>query len=108
MILVRRFRQGQRVYDEIPHKIAESDKNPNCDVIGKHINKIINSERILIIKYINEKGYTLRESDIEQGISNNDCLRNELNLIYFADLKKHLPNWPWAFKRKYYMTRVFC
>ena len=37
---------------------------------------------------------------IEEGISNDYKLRDEMNIIYFLDLEKFLPEWPWAFKRK--------
>ncbi len=36
----------------------------------------------------------------EIGISNQYQLRDELNIIYFLDLEKSLPAWPWAFKIK--------
>ena len=34
---------------------------------------------------------------IEPGISNKYQLRDEMNIIYFLDLEKSLPKWPWAF-----------
>ena len=36
----------------------------------------------------------------EPGISNRYQLRDELNIIYFLDLEKTMPKWPWAFKKK--------
>lgn len=36
----------------------------------------------------------------EPGISNQYQLRDELNVIYFLDLEKSMPKWPWAFKNK--------
>jgi len=43
-----------------------------------------------------------RELEIikEPGISNKYQLRDEMNIIYFLDLEKSMPEWPWAFKRK--------
>lgn len=35
---------------------------------------------------------------IEPGLSNDYMQRDELNIIYFLDLEKALPKWPWAFK----------
>lgn len=37
---------------------------------------------------------------IEPGVSNMYQLRDEMNIIYFQDLEKHLPEWPWSFKTK--------
>lgn len=34
----------------------------------------------------------------ESGISNRYQLRDEMNIIYFLDLEKSMPEWPWPFK----------
>jgi len=36
----------------------------------------------------------------EPGLSNKYQLRDEMNIIYFQDLEKSMPEWPWPFKRK--------
>ncbi|MDD5053492.1 MAG: hypothetical protein PHO27_12225 [Sulfuricurvum sp.] len=36
---------------------------------------------------------------IEPGLSNDYKQRDELNIIYFMDLERSLPSWPWAWKR---------
>lgn len=35
---------------------------------------------------------------VEPGVSNTYQLRDEMNIIYFLDLEKSMPEWPWAFK----------
>jgi len=49
-----------------------------------------------------EKGKSKRLLEIikEPGISNKYQLRDEMNIIYFLDLEKSMPEWPWAFKKK--------
>ena len=37
---------------------------------------------------------------IEDGLCNNYKLRDEVNIIYFLDLEKTMPEWPWPFKQK--------
>lgn len=37
---------------------------------------------------------------IQSGLSNDYRKRDELNIIYFADLEKSMPEWPWPFKLK--------
>ena len=37
---------------------------------------------------------------IEQGVSNMYQLRDEVNVLYFLDLEKSMPAWPWAFKKE--------
>jgi len=34
----------------------------------------------------------------EEGLCNKYQLRDELNIIYFLDLEKSMPEWPWAFE----------
>ena len=44
----------------------------------------------------------LRELEImeEEGICNRYQLRDEMNIIYFLDLEKSMPEWPWPFKKQ--------
>jgi len=37
---------------------------------------------------------------IEDGLCNNYKLRDEVNIIYFLDLEKSIPKWPWPYKSK--------
>jgi hypothetical protein len=37
---------------------------------------------------------------VEPGISNKYQLRDEMNIIYFLDLERSLPKWPWAFTKQ--------
>lgn len=45
-----------------------------------------------------EDGSREVETMVVQGLSNDYRLRDELNIIYFLDLEKNMPDWPWAFK----------
>lgn len=40
------------------------------------------------------------ETISEPGLSNDYKIRDELNIIYYLDLEKSLPEWPWRFKYK--------
>jgi len=37
---------------------------------------------------------------IEKGLCNDYMQRDELNIIYFLDLEKSFPKWPWPYKKK--------
>lgn len=67
--------------------------------------------------FISEKGYKLKKNErwngkvyldgrrevevvIESGLSNDYRKRDDLNIIYFLDLEKTMPSWPWSFKAK--------
>jgi len=38
------------------------------------------------------------ETIVTPGICNDYKMRDELNIIYYLDLEKSMPKWPWAFK----------
>jgi hypothetical protein len=42
----------------------------------------------------------LVETVIESGLCNDYKQRDELNIIYFLDLEKSMPKWPWPFKQR--------
>ena len=44
---------------------------------------------------------------LEPGISNKYELRDRLNIIYFLDLEKSMPEYPWAFKLKGKINELF-
>lgn len=37
---------------------------------------------------------------MEAGVSNKYQLRDEMNILYFIDLEKSMPAWPWTFKKE--------
>lgn len=47
-----------------------------------------------------KKGWGMIEQVIVPGLSNDYRKRDELNIIYYADLEKSMPEWPWPFKMK--------
>ncbi len=49
-------------------------------------------------KEVDSDGNREVEEVIEPGLSNDYKQRDELNIIYFLDLEKSMPKWPWAFK----------
>jgi len=47
-----------------------------------------------------EGGKRLLEIIEEEGVSNRYQIRDEMNIIYFLDLEKSLPDWPWPFEKE--------
>jgi hypothetical protein len=37
---------------------------------------------------------------LEEGLCNSYRLRDEINIIYFLDVEKSMPKWPWPFKKQ--------
>lgn len=44
---------------------------------------------------------------VEPGVCNTYQLRDELNIIYYLELEKMLPKWPWAFKSLNLQNKLF-
>lgn len=62
-------------------------------------------------KWVDKKivGQITREVEIikEAGISNMYQLRDEINIQYFMDLEKSMPEWPWSFKKTEVLNGFF-
>lgn len=109
-------------------KVSLSNRSPNQAEAGKHLSTFAPTQRQYVLDYIKSKGYKLGRSEfktesasyelkererwngkaaggkrevemvVEPGLCNDYRFRDELNIIYFLDLEKALPKWPWAFK----------
>lgn len=129
-VMVPKYRSGRWIYDENSWKISVSTRSPDKSEVGKHIDTFPKQQRKHIIDYFSEKGYKLGKSEfefssknhklkdnekwngsaignkreieiiIEPGLCNDYKLRDEMNIIYYLDLEKHMPGWPWPFKTK--------
>lgn len=44
-----------------------------------------------------EEGKKVVQRPIVLGVSNNYIQRDEVNILYFLELAKHIPTWPWPF-----------
>lgn len=93
-VFVPKKKQGKYIYDEIPWKVNVSDKSSKKDTEGQHFNTFSKLEQKIITEYFDEKGHNI------EGLSSEYKKRDELNIIYFIDLEKNLPQWPWALKLK--------
>lgn len=86
-------------------RVSEQEsKTFNKTAVG---NSYKEKEVNIIMEYLNEKGFVLGKSKIEDGkviklepgLCNDDAMRAELNALYFIDFTNSLPKWPWAFYR---------
>lgn len=91
-VFVPRFKDDQYVYDENSWKVCVSSKAPSQADAGKHFSTFSKLEQDQIIEYFRLKGSTIGE------LADDYKKRDELNIIYFLDLEKKIPEWPWPFK----------
>lgn len=108
-IFVPKKKNGVYDYLQIPHKINVSNRSSSLKDAGQHLTTLSKIEQREILQYLEERGYCLGESSfdeegtetiITEGVSNAYMKRDEVNIIYFLDLERNLPKWPWAFKLK--------
>lgn len=127
-VYVPRYRQGKWIYTEDSFKVAVSTRSPSKKEAGQHIDTFSPAEKKIIFDYFAHKGYVLGKSEFKKeaedyelkenerwngkasggfreveiivlsGLSNDYMKRDELNIMYFIDLEKSMPTWPWAFK----------
>lgn len=129
-ILIPKIKNGKYDYKTTPIILFISDRSTQKDNKGKHLDSFSKIEKNLIIKFIKDKGYKLGKSEykkvplgykrkpgkefliskfknhiliedcIEEGVKNNNVMRDFFNAEYYKDLANSLPEWPWAFKHK--------
>lgn len=139
-VFVPSWKNGKWNYDGAAQKISVSNKSPDKNEAGQHIDTLSPIQKRIMLQYINEKGYVLGKSEfkkeyqtyelkenekwfekkpadknakriveiiVEPGVSNKYQLRDEMNIIFFLDLEKSMPKWPWAFKTEKVQTGFF-
>lgn len=129
-VLVPRYKKGDWIYDEDSWKVIVSSRSPAAQDAGKHFSGFSPEIQKVILNYFESKGYKIGISEfhienasyqlkdnerwcgkefegkrevetiIQEGLSNSYKQRDEMNILYYQDLEKALPKWPWAFKKK--------
>jgi hypothetical protein len=121
---------GKYDYTKSAWSVVVSNRSPSQKIEGKHITTFTEAERRTILRYFDTKGFNLGKSEFkrvepnyklndnerfsgpelhgrreveiinEAGLSNDYKIRDELNIIYYLDLERSLPEWPWRFRYK--------
>ncbi len=134
-ILIPKRTGGKYDYSKNPFKLTVSNSSPAQGKIGGHFNSHTKKQQEIFRQYFEEKGFIMgsslfmekdpekyqlkdderwnkkKDSMVEKvltpGLSNDYRFRDQLNIIYFLELEKNLPKWPWQFKIKRKMMRFF-
>lgn len=112
-ILVPKTDRGEPVYNTSPHTIFLSKRSPKLkDGSSNHYETLPEGTKEYIRNYVQSKGYSLGESKVykekgklkekvlEPGLCNDCNIRDELNLLFYLDAVKRVPNWPWPFSKQ--------
>lgn len=134
-ILIPRKTNGEYDFTKNPLKVTVSAKSPANKKKEAHFSTSSPAQQRIFRQYFEAKGfklgrstfrkedpktYELRETEkwnkkkesivetiVKPGLCNDYRLRDELNIVYFLDLEKQLPTWPWKFKLKGRMKGFF-
>ena len=68
-----------------------SEKSPNTKDAGAHFDSWPVQVQQAIREYIESKGFTV------EGARTEYMVRDQLNIHYFKDFEKALPEWPWPY-----------
>jgi len=104
MVLVPKMVKNKYDYGEMMWKIFISNESPKAKIKGRHFKTLTKSQQTEILKYVHEKGFKLGKVNIEgkvleRGVSNDAYIRDQINTLFFIDVLRQIPEWPWPFKK---------
>jgi hypothetical protein len=104
------YSMGHSEFKNVPidHVLKENEKwaepkpktSKNKPIVVKSKSAPLSFFESSTVKANNDPTQRLLEIIVEPGISNKYQLRDEMNIIYFLELEKHIPKYPWAFIRE--------
>lgn len=126
IVLVPKVRNGSRDFGSPPIAVKVSSRSPSLKEREQHLENLSPMNRKRLIEYFAERGfklgvsefktvgeqYTLKENETwadrkerlvevisEKGLANDHKLRDIFNRLYFHELERSVPDWPWPWKR---------
>ncbi len=128
-IVIPKRKFGKPDFKSAPNVIFLSVRSPQKEEKGKHIDTLSEFEREAVLAYIDRKGFVLGKSEVIRkeagykalkgetiikkepdhvmvervvikGVSNDNVMRDTINAMYYQDLGRSVPDWPWAVKFK--------
>jgi hypothetical protein len=127
-IYVPRIKNNHWDYSQKPFKINVSNRNNGADNLNNQYDHLPYLAQKAVRKYLGDakikmgnstfhqvdKNYKIQEGErwlgkpyekkrdieriIEKGVCNDYKMRDRINIKYFLDLEKSIPQWPWPFK----------
>jgi hypothetical protein len=106
-ILVPQFRNENYDYSLPPWRVFVSVESPHQRESGKHFETFPLQEQKFISDYVKKIGVDWGETEgklyeeikvIKRGVTNHHEKRERVNLIYYQNLVKTFPKWPWSLK----------
>lgn len=101
-ILVPHKRKGKFVFDEQPYLLKVSSDSPDRKLLGRHFLNLTQAEQAICKEWLEYIGMPLGETGpdgdiIVAGVVNHHAERRAANLLFFEEMRKSLPEYPWPF-----------
>jgi len=109
IILTPRVKDGRFNYRRAPVRVEISSRSPHKKEDCGHFETLSPFERKQVQDYFESYGFKIgkstwdeegEETKEEVGLCNDFFLRDELNALYFMEVIRNLPTWPYPFTHK--------
>lgn len=102
-VMLPHKRKGEFVFTEPPHIVKCAHESPERKKAGGHLLTMSPMEQSVFYEWLEKINIPLGKmnyiGEIKKiGVINDHSSRLTANLIYFEELAKHVPKWPWAFR----------
>lgn len=102
-ILVPHNRNGKFIYNEPPYIVKTSVDSPDSKLRGRHLFNLSRAEKRIVYNWLEfirvPLGRTAPNGEVEEwGVTNRNCERKAACLLFFEEMRKSLPTYPWAFQ----------
>ncbi len=102
-ILVPHKRKGKFVFDVQPYLLKVSNDSPDRKLLGRHFLNLTKAEQDICKEWVSHIGMTMGETSpdggiIVPGVINHHAERRAANLLFYEEMRKSLPEYPWPFK----------
>ena len=96
------YRKGKFVYNVQPYLVKMSTGAPDKKEAGKHYLTLTPMERQVVELWLDHIGMPLGKEGldgevIEYGVLTHHSYRKAANILYFEELRRHLPDYPFPF-----------
>lgn len=102
-ILVPHKRGGKFIYDEPPYVVKISVDSPERKKRASHYLTLPKASRKIVEEWLQTIGMPLGEFEADgtvkvHGVLTRHIERKAANVLFFEELCKHIPEWPWPFR----------
>jgi hypothetical protein len=103
IVVMPRYFSGKLDYFKPPVKLFVTKESPRRSEEGKHVDNLTTIEKERFMEYLNTLDLPFGDGKTK-GVSNDNFYRDLCNYLFFVNMAKDLPEYPWAWKKKNHLT----